>query len=139
MTLRTGNNRSVHSSFEEQQKRLPIGSGGMLDQAQSAQHHAVTFELRLDVLLQYSLGSLVLALSRTENCGRRCFETPVTHLASFEIAFHGIRGGARPGRWIDDISVQDPFGHCWGVATHKEDVSPGERWQRARRRPQRVV
>jgi hypothetical protein len=67
----------------------------MLDQAQSAQHHAVTFELRLDVLLQYSLGSLVLALSRTENCGRRCFETPVTHSASFEIAFHGIRAMER--------------------------------------------
>jgi PhnB protein len=28
---------------------------------------------------------------------------------------------------------QDPFGHLWGVATHKEDVSPQEMEERAKR------
>jgi PhnB protein len=27
--------------------------------------------------------------------------------------------------------VLDPFGHEWGLATHKEDVSPGEIAKRA--------
>jgi len=27
--------------------------------------------------------------------------------------------------------VQDPFGHLWGIATHKEDVSPDELARRA--------
>jgi PhnB protein len=29
--------------------------------------------------------------------------------------------------------IQDPFGHLWGVATHKEDVSPKEMSERARK------
>jgi len=28
---------------------------------------------------------------------------------------------------------QDPFGHLWGVATHKEDVSPQEMEERAKK------
>jgi PhnB protein len=29
--------------------------------------------------------------------------------------------------------IQDPFGHLWGVATHKEDLSPKEMGERARK------
>lgn len=29
--------------------------------------------------------------------------------------------------------IQDPFGHRWGVATHKEDVSPEELEERAKK------
>ncbi|MGB6632927.1 MAG: VOC family protein, partial [Terriglobales bacterium] len=29
--------------------------------------------------------------------------------------------------------IQDPFGHLWGVATHKEDVSPKEMAERAQK------
>jgi len=29
--------------------------------------------------------------------------------------------------------IQDPFGHLWGIATHKEDVSPKEMSERARK------
>ena len=29
--------------------------------------------------------------------------------------------------------IQDPFGHRWGVATHKEDVSPKEMEERAKK------
>jgi len=29
--------------------------------------------------------------------------------------------------------IQDPFGHRWGVATHKEDVSPEEMQERAKK------
>jgi PhnB protein len=33
--------------------------------------------------------------------------------------------------------IQDPFGHYWGIATHKEDVSSEEMQRPARRRPPR--
>ncbi len=29
--------------------------------------------------------------------------------------------------------IQDPFGHLWGIATHKEDVSPEEMEERAKK------
>lgn len=29
--------------------------------------------------------------------------------------------------------IQDPFGHLWGIATHKEDLSPKEMDERARK------
>ena len=37
-------------------------------------------------------------------------------LKPIEDQFYGDRSGF----------IQDPFGHRWGVATHKEDVSPEE-------------
>jgi len=34
--------------------------------------------------------------------------------------------------WGDRFGqVKDPFGHCWSIATHKEDVPPEEMGQRA--------
>ena len=33
--------------------------------------------------------------------------------------------------WGDRMAnITDPFGHCWGIATHKEDVSPEEMGRR---------
>jgi PhnB protein len=40
-----------------------------------------------------------------------------------EDQFYGDRSGF----------IQDPFGHFWGIATHKEDVSPQELEERARK------
>jgi PhnB protein len=35
--------------------------------------------------------------------------------------------------WGDRFgTVADPFGHHWGIATHKEDLSPDEIAQRGR-------
>jgi PhnB protein len=36
--------------------------------------------------------------------------------------------------WGDRYAqVKDPFGHCWGIATHVEDVSPEECQERVRK------
>jgi PhnB protein len=44
-------------------------------------------------------------------------------LKPVEDQFYGDRSGF----------IQDPFGHLWGIATHKEDVSPQEFEERARK------
>ena len=44
-------------------------------------------------------------------------------LKPVEDQFYGDRSGF----------IQDPFGHLWGIATHKEDVSPQELEERARK------
>ncbi len=44
-------------------------------------------------------------------------------LKPVEDQFYGDRSGF----------IRDPFGHLWGVATHKEDVSPQELEERARK------
>jgi PhnB protein len=44
-------------------------------------------------------------------------------LKPVEDQFYGDRSGF----------FQDPFGHLWGVATHKEDVSPKDMKERARK------
>lgn len=44
-----------------------------------------------------------------------------------------VAAGAKLARPVEDQfygdrsgSVEDPFGHCWWISTHKEDVSPEE-------------
>ena len=44
-------------------------------------------------------------------------------LKPVEDQFYGDRSGF----------IQDPFGHLWSIATHKEDVSPQELEERARK------
>ncbi len=44
-------------------------------------------------------------------------------LKPVEDQFYGDRSGF----------IRDPFGHLWGIATHKEDVSPQELEERARK------
>ena len=55
-----------------------------------------------------------------------------------QVARQAIAAGARELRPVKDEfygdrtgTVQDPFGHVWHLATHKEDVSPGELKRRA--------
>src|SRR5262249_9502055 len=56
--------------------------------------------------------------------------------ASFKRAIDaGCRGGMPPADmfWGDRFGrLVDPFGHHWGLATHKEDVRPAEMKKRAR-------
>lgn len=49
-----------------------------------------------------------------------------------------VRSGAKVERPVKDEfygdrtgTLRDPFGHVWSVATHKEDISPGEMKRRA--------
>jgi PhnB protein len=44
-------------------------------------------------------------------------------LKPVEDQFYGDRSGF----------IQDPFGHLWGIATHKEDVSPKELEERMKK------
>jgi PhnB protein len=54
------------------------------------------------------------------------------------IAKRAIEAGAKLTRPIDDQfygdrtgALDDPFGHHWHIATHKEDVSPDELQRRS--------
>ena len=49
-----------------------------------------------------------------------------------------VQAGARVDMAVDDMfwgdrygKLTDPFGHQWGIATHKEDVAPAELERRA--------
>ncbi len=49
-----------------------------------------------------------------------------------------VSAGATVTRPVEDMfwgdrygEVKDPFGHAWGLATHKEDLTPGELQKRA--------
>jgi len=61
------------------------------------------------------------------------------YVEDVDAAFHrAVAAGARPVMppadmfWGDRYaSVADPFGHQWGIATHKEDVPPEEMERRA--------
>jgi PhnB protein len=51
-----------------------------------------------------------------------------------------VKGGAKilkpvTDQFYGDRSgfLQDPFGHLWGIATHKEDVSPQEMKERMKK------
>jgi PhnB protein len=68
--------------------------------------------------------------------------TPVTlHLYVDDVdavARQAVAAGAREVRPVKDQfygdrtgTVEDPFGHVWHIATHKEDLSPGELKRRA--------
>jgi PhnB protein len=68
--------------------------------------------------------------------------TPVNVLLYFEdvdaIAKRAVAAGGRLTRAVEDQfygdrsgRLEDPFGHVWWIATHKEDVSPEEMKRRA--------
>jgi PhnB protein len=68
--------------------------------------------------------------------------SPVTIHIYFEdvdaIAERAIAAGAKILRPVEDQfygdragKIQDPFGHIWSIATHKEDLSPEEMERRA--------
>jgi PhnB protein len=51
----------------------------------------------------------------------RAVAAGATVLHSLENKFYGDRSA----------SIVDPFGHLWGIATHREDVTPEEIGRRA--------
>ncbi len=51
-----------------------------------------------------------------------------------------VAAGAQVVRPVEDMfwgdrygEVKDPFGHAWGLATHKEDLNPEELQERAKK------
>jgi PhnB protein len=51
-----------------------------------------------------------------------------------------VTAGAKVVRPVEDMfwgdrygQIMDPFGHAWGLATHKEDLTPEELQQRAKK------
>ena len=55
------------------------------------------------------------------------------------IVKQAVEGGAKILRPVEDQfygdragKIEDPFGHTWFIATHKEDVSPEEIAKRAK-------
>jgi PhnB protein len=57
-----------------------------------------------------------------------------------KVVAKAVAGGAKILKPVQDQFygdrsgfIQDPFGHLWGIATHKEDLSPKEMDERARK------
>jgi len=64
-------------------------------------------------------GTPVSLMIYVEDCDavfKQAIEAGGTELKPMQDQFYGDRSGA----------ITDPFGHTWGIATHKEDVSPEE-------------
>ena len=66
-------------------------------------------------------GSLMLYVSDVDAAFKRATDAGCKALMPPSDMFWGDRFG----------KVMDPFGHHWGLATHKEDVSPAEMRKRA--------
>jgi len=68
-------------------------------------------------------GSPVHLMIYTDDCDtmfKRAVGLGATETRPLTDQFYGDRSG----------TVTDPFGHCWTIATHKEDVSPEEMQRR---------
>ena len=65
--------------------------------------------------------SLMLYVEDVDAVVARAAAAGATILRPVQNQFYGDRTG----------SIEDPFGHCWHVATHVEDVSPEEMQRRA--------
>ena len=64
-------------------------------------------------------GTPVSIMIYVEDCDavfKQAIEAGGTELKPLQDQFYGDRSGA----------ITDPFGHIWGIATHKEDVTPEE-------------
>ena len=64
--------------------------------------------------------SLLLYVEDVDSIVERAIAAGAKVLKPVQDQFYGDRSGF----------IQDPFGHLWGVATHKEDVSPEEMEER---------
>ena len=64
--------------------------------------------------------SMLLYVEDVDSIVERAVAAGAKILKPVEDQFYGDRSGF----------IQDPFGHLWGVATHKEDVSPEEMKER---------
>ena len=64
---------------------------------------------------------LLLYVEDVDSLAERAVAAGAKLLEPLEDKFYGDRMG----------KLEDPFGHIWGIATHKEDVSPEEMERRA--------
>ena len=95
---------------------------------------------------EVKIGNSMLMLS-DENPERAAFSPSTTGRATSSTMFYtddvdaiykqALAAGAKSDQaptdmfWGDRMAnITDPFGHCWGIATHKEDVSPEEMGRR---------
>jgi PhnB protein len=67
--------------------------------------------------------SLYVYLPDCDTVVAKAVEEGAKILKPVQDQFYGDRSGF----------IQDPFGHLWGIATHKEDVSPKEMAERAKK------
>jgi len=65
--------------------------------------------------------SIMLYLEDVDTVFKRALAAGGKQVQALEDKFYGDRAG----------TLLDPFGHMWTVATHKEDVAPGEMERRA--------
>jgi PhnB protein len=92
--------------------------------------------------------SRIMLADENPQMGHRSAETigasPVSLYAYFpdcdKVVEKAVAEGAKIERPVEDQFygdrsgfIRDPFGHFWGVATHKEDVSPQELEERAKK------
>jgi PhnB protein len=67
--------------------------------------------------------SILLYVEDVDSIVERAVAAGAKILKPVQDQFYGDRSGF----------IQDPFGHLWGVATHKEDVSPQEMEERMKK------
>ena len=67
--------------------------------------------------------SILLYVEDVDSIVERAVAAGAKILKPVQDQFYGDRSGF----------IQDPFGHLWGVATHKEDVSPAEMEERMKK------
>ncbi len=67
--------------------------------------------------------SVLLYVKDVDSTVERAVAAGAKILKPIQDQFYGDRSGF----------IQDPFGHLWGVATHKEDVSPAELKERMKK------
>ena len=67
--------------------------------------------------------SILLYVEDVDKVVERAVAAGAKILKPVQDQFYGDRSGF----------IQDPFGHLWGVATHKEDVSPQEMKERMKK------
>jgi PhnB protein len=92
--------------------------------------------------------SRIMLADENPQMGHRSAESigasPVSLYAYFpdcdKVVEKAVAEGAKIERPVEDQFygdrsgfIRDPFGHFWGVATHKEDVSPQEMEERAKK------
>lgn len=77
-------------------------------------------EYRGPLTLGSSPVSILLYVEDVDGTVQRAVAAGAKILKPVQDQFYGDRSGF----------IQDPFGHLWGVATHKEDVSPQEMKER---------
>jgi PhnB protein len=65
--------------------------------------------------------SLMIYVDDVDATFKRALDAGATEVQPLKNQFYGDRSG----------TLTDPFGHCWTVATHVEDVSPEEMQRRA--------